>query len=912
VTALLPFIVIGITAGSVYGLAGAGLVLTYRTSGIFNFGYGAIATTAAYVFYWLVVNLGWSWPIAALVSVLVLGVAIGLLFEQFMRRLASAPTSMKVVATVGVILIVEGLASIWRGSAAAPFPTFLPQNGMTVDTVVIGYDQIINVAVSLVSAVGLYLFLKFTRIGIATRAVVDDADLLDLVGTSPIGVRRTSSVIGCTFACLAGVLLAPSVGLAPTVLILLVVQAFGAAAIGGFSSIPRSYLGGLFIGVCAAIATKYFTSASWTSGVPSAIPFIVLFIALIVTKKGRLVERGQLSSAVRAYHPVPAPLTIRVAGVTAILILALVVPLFVGVNLPAWTTALTYIMLFLALGLLVKTAGMVSLCTVTFAAIGATAFSHLSGLPWLLGLLLAAAIAIPVGAFIAIPAIRLSGTFLALATFGFAVTVEQLLYASPWMFTNNSIGVYDRLPDVPWLRSGTGFYYVCLTGVVVTVLVILLLTRTRLGRLLRGLSDSPTGLLTNGASVNVTRVLVFAISAFFTAAAGALFGATVTTVSYQSFDSFSSFTMLALLAIAVGGLPWYAIIAGVSLTIIPAYINGAQVNNVLNVLFGVFSILIAINGPPPLPHILQVTFQRMNNRTQARKAERSKVTTSTLSQQPTLEIPAERVKGDGLEIRKIEVRFGSVTAVNKVSLAAPVGRVIGLIGPNGAGKTTTFNVCSGLVRQSAGAVLLDGKDITRTGPAARAGRGIGRTFQRMQLFDSLSVEENVALGREAGMAGLNPLAHLLSGAKQNETVRRATAESIELCGLGEIRNRPAGLLSTGQRRLVDLARCVAGSYDILLLDEPSSGLDHSETRQFGSVLRQVVRERGVGVLLVEHDMTLVMTVCDYLYVLDFGVLIFAGTPAEAARSPLVRAAYLGADIDIPEPGNESSVAATHG
>jgi ABC-type branched-subunit amino acid transport system ATPase component/branched-subunit amino acid ABC-type transport system permease component len=902
---LLPFIIIGLSAGSVYGLAGSGLVLTYKTSGIFNFGYGAIATIGAYVFYWLNFDLKWSWPMAAATSVLLLGGTAGVLFELLTRRLASAPTSMKIVATVGIVLVVEGLAMIWRGPNATEFPQYLPQQTVTIDGIVIGYDQIIIAAISLASAVGLYAFLRFTRIGIATRAVVDDPDLLDLIGIRPARVRRISSVIGCIFASLAGVLLAPSVGLDATVLTLLVVQAFAAAAIGVFSSIPLTYLGGLFVGICTAVATEFFTSTSWTSGLPSALPFIVLFIALIVTRKGRLVERGQLVTLVRRQVPVQSPPSIRATGIVAILVVALLVPSFAGFQLLSYTTALTYVMLFLALGLLVKTAGMVSLCTATFAAIGATAFSHLGGLPWLLALILAAAIAIPVGAFIAIPAIRLSGTFLALATFGFAVTVQQLLYSSPWMFTEG-IGVYARRPGLSWLRTDTEFYYVCLLAVVVTALAIMQLTRTRLGRLLRGISDSPTGLLTSGANVNVTRVLVFSISAFFTAAAGAFLGATITTVSYQSFQAFNSLTLLALLAIAVGGLPWYAVVAGVSIAIIPAYINGVQVNNVLNVVFGVFAILLAINGPPGLPTPLQRIFSHAAERRARQQMDATEIPTVH-----TLASVDEPASGLGLEINELVVTFGGVTAINSMSLKAPVGRITGLIGPNGAGKTTTFSACSGLVRPASGSLLLDGRDISRAAPSTRAGRGLGRTFQRMQLFDSLTVEENVALGREAGMAGRNPLSHLLTSPGQNETIHRATSASMELCGIGDIRHRTVGQLSTGQRRLVDLARCVAGSYDILLLDEPSSGLDHVETQEFGQVLLQVVRERGVGVLLVEHDMTLVMSVCEYLYVMDFGVLIFEGTPAEATSSPIVRAAYLGAELDLPQPDDDAVVTA-HG
>ena len=247
----------------------------------------------------------------------------------------------------------------------------------------------------------------------------------------------------------------------------------------------------------------------------------------------------------------------------------------------------------------------------------------------------------------------------------------------------------------------------------------------------------------------------------------------------------------------------------------------------------------------------------------------------------------------GLEIRDVRVSFGGLVAVDRVSLDAPRGRITGLIGPNGAGKTTLFNACTGVVRPAAGHVLLDGVDITRWSSAQRARHGLGRTFQRMELFNELTVAENVALGREAALAGGRIVGQLVSRAAERRAVEYATRDAIDRCGLAAIADQPAGALSTGQRRLVELARGLAGEFTILLLDEPSSGLDHSETGSFGSILLDAMTQRDRGILLVEHDMELVMRVCNYVYVVDFGQLIFEGTPDEVRGSDLVRAAYLG-------------------
>jgi ABC-type branched-subunit amino acid transport system ATPase component len=249
-----------------------------------------------------------------------------------------------------------------------------------------------------------------------------------------------------------------------------------------------------------------------------------------------------------------------------------------------------------------------------------------------------------------------------------------------------------------------------------------------------------------------------------------------------------------------------------------------------------------------------------------------------------------------LVVDHVRRSFGGLTAVNVEHLELQRGCITSLIGPNGAGKTTTFNVCTGLLTPSEGRVHLEGEDITRLSPQARAQRGIGRTFQRMELYDSLSVLDNVRLGREAGIAASNPLRHLFARRDEVAEIEEAAREAIDLCRIGDIVDRQVGSLSTGQRRLVELARAVAGTYRILLLDEPSSGLDPSETGAFGDTLLAVVEQRGTGILLVEHDMALVMRICEHLYVLDFGKLVFDGPPKAVAESEIVRAAYLGSDV----------------
>ncbi len=251
--------------------------------------------------------------------------------------------------------------------------------------------------------------------------------------------------------------------------------------------------------------------------------------------------------------------------------------------------------------------------------------------------------------------------------------------------------------------------------------------------------------------------------------------------------------------------------------------------------------------------------------------------------------------GGALSVEGLTVHFGGLVAVDGLSFTAGHGRITALIGPNGAGKTTTFNACCGLVRRRAGRVVLDGQDVTDLSPAARARRGLGRTFQVIELYDSLTVAENVQLGREAAQAGSNPFRQLVRPRRDRAALRSATDAALELCGIGELRRRRAGELSTGERRRVELARAVAGRFSVLLLDEPMSGLDPAETDRLAAIVGHVAAE-GQTILLVEHDMRVVMDVSEFVYVLDFGKLIFEGSPEAVRRSEIVRAAYLGSEM----------------
>jgi ABC-type branched-subunit amino acid transport system ATPase component/branched-subunit amino acid ABC-type transport system permease component len=915
VSEFLPFIVIGVTTGAVYGLAGTGLVLTYKTSGIFNFAYGAIAAMAVFVFYYLHSQHGMPWPYAAALVLFVLSPIEGLGLELLARILEPASATLKVVATVGLLLIVVGVGTLWYGNADVNVPSFLDTNTIRFLGVNVGWDQITVIIISLVSTAVLYYFFRVVRLGVAMRGVVDNPDLVSMTGTNPVAVRRWAWIIGTIFASMAGLLLAPSLSLNAEIITLLVVQAFGAAAIGYFSNLPLTFVGGLAIGIADALATKYAASITWLTGLSAGLPFVILFIVLIVTPRARLVER-RITTTVAIRRSWYAPTRVRLGAGALALIFFCFVPSFVGVNLATWSSALVYIMLFLSLGLLIKTSGQISLCHLAFAAVGAAAFGHFTSsfhVPWLLALLLAGLVALPVGALVAIPAIRLSGVFLALATYGFGILLEQSFYDTNLMFGPTTGGIAAPRPDVTilgWhLFTDKGFYYLLLVFVVVTVVIVQAIMRGRMGRLLKGLADSPVALETHGATVNVMKVLVFCITAGLAAIAGALLASLFSYGLGTNYSSFSSLTMVAILIITVVGDPWYAILAAAAYGIIPGYITVANISTYLEVIFGLSAATFALqaNRVLPVPQFIRNFLDRVGGRApeliltgdELAQFVSSAVVSEAESARSDRELaqrtPASASAKAGLSVRELAVQYGGVRAVDNVSISAPMGRITGLVGPNGAGKTTTFNACSGLLKPTAGQVFLHDRDVTGIGPAGRSRFGLGRTFQKAELFNSLTVRENVVLGRESSMAGANPLTQLMGSRRDRAVVKRAVDEALELTGIGPLADLQAGLLPTGQRRLVELARTLAGPFDLLLLDEPSAGLDAGETVSFGDVLSGVVAERGAGILLVEHDMALVRQVCAHIYMLDFGRLVFEGSPNEMLASDVVRAAYLGSE-----------------
>ena len=592
----LSLIVVGIATGSIYAIAAMGLTLTYKTTGVFNFGHGAVGAAAAYVFYVLHVQHGLAWPLAVLISVLAFGLVVGVLLELLGRRLAQVSTADTIVATVGVLLAVKGLADLIFDAHERLVQQYLPTGTFKVAGVFVGYDQLIDAIIALVAAVGLSTYLQRTRRGKAMSAVVDNPELIEMTGYSAVRVRREAWVIGSTFAALAGVLIVPLLSLDATKLTLLVVQAFGAAAVGRFTSLPLTYVGGLVMGVTQQLVSRWVGGSITLQALPTAVPFLFLFFMLLVTGRGGLPDfEKYVPRRVRAQrHPVVTPLL--AAGGLLVVVLA---PAFAGTNLILFATALAFVGLFLSLSLLVRVAGQVSLGQLGLMAIGSGVFGHLVSdhTPWLLALLLAGLITVPFGAVIAIPAARLSGLYLALATLGYGLLIEQVLYRTGFMF-GNGVGVTAPRPHILGI-SFTGdqaYYYLLAVVDVLLVVLVVGVVRSRLGRLLRALGDSPRALTTHGANVNVTRVIVFCVAALLCGVSGALYVPLFGAVNGDTYPSFLSLVLLAVLALCGRNVIGSASIAAIAYFVAPGYINNDTFNRALPLVFGGLAIVVAIGA----------------------------------------------------------------------------------------------------------------------------------------------------------------------------------------------------------------------------------------------------------------------------------------------------------------------------
>ncbi|MFF4015899.1 ATP-binding cassette domain-containing protein [Streptomyces sp. NPDC001843] len=908
---VLRFALLGLGLGALYALTAHGIVLVYRGSGVLNLAHGAIGMAGAYVQWELASHHGvpyWPATVCGVLASTVLGVLTHLLVLRPLRR---ASTLARLVGTLAVFIVLTATAVKRYGDSLQLVPGKLPARLLTIAGATVSEDRVWLLGIAVVVTAGLHLLYQRTLFGLGTTAVAENEGAAASLGWSPDLIATGNWALGSALAGLTGILIVPVIGLSVTGLTTLLLSALAAALVGRFSSFPVTLAGGLVIGVVQSELTRF---GSGVTGLASSVPF--LFIALVLVARGRALPlRGTFLDRLPALgtgrvRPVPLAVAV-VAGL-----------LLVSVSTPLWADAITntLVLSLIILSLVVVTgyAGQVSLAAYALAGTGAFIAGHASadwGWPFELALLAGVLGTVPIGLLFALPAVRTRGVNLAIITLGLGTTLEAMVFQNTGLSTtpgSDGIAVGKQTLfgiSISGIDHPQRYAAVVLVLFTAAALVVACVRRSRTGRRLVAVRANERAAAALGIDVRAAKLYAFGLSAAIAALAGVLTGFRSTSVVFSDFASFDSITALGL-----------AVIGGVGFLVGPLFgatfaagTVGARFGDLvlpglsdwIPLIGGIVLVLTLVGNQDGIGKKVGRQSEGIRRRLSSKReavaapaasqastasAVSTGSTTSTVSAASTREAAVPRATPLPLRVRGLTVRYGGVVAVEGLSLDVEPGRVVGLIGPNGAGKTSAIDAVTGFTRSASGRVRLGDRELTRLPVHRRATAGLSRSFQSLELFEDMTVLDNLytACDRPGRWAWLTDLVRPGSRPLPSHVL-----VAVREFGLQDSLDRPVGDLSYGERRLLAIARAVAASPSVLLLDEPAAGLSDDETRELARLVRRLAEDWGMGVLLVEHDVDMVMNVCDQVVVLDFGRRICAGAPEEVRRDPAVRAAYLG-------------------
>ncbi|NBO55286.1 MAG: ATP-binding cassette domain-containing protein, partial [Actinobacteria bacterium] len=766
-----------------------------------------------------------------------------------------------------------------------------PEDTWTLGSLRINSDRFYLVLTIVAVAVVLAAIFRFTRFGLATRASAETEVGAVVSGLKPERIAIINWAISGAVSGLAGILIAPLTPLQPGIYTLFIVPALAAAVLGRFTALTPAVLGGIAIGMLQAEAQFLGFKWPWTlsSGNSELVPLILVLVVLLVNSKP-LPTRGTLME--KSLGKSPRPYSVLLPTVVFSLVGAIALMITDGNT--RGSIAVSMIMAMIALSQVVVTgfAGQLSLAQLTLAGAGGFALSHLTeglGVPFPIAPILAGVVAMVIGVVVGLPALRIRGLLVGIVTFTLAVVLE-----SGWFrnmdFNNNDGGTGSPIKDAKFfgidLSVGTGLTYpklaFCLMVLVTLVLVsvgVAWLRNSRLGAAMLAVRANEKSAAAAGISVVQVKIIAFAIGSFIAGLGGSMLAYKQSIVT---FDTYSAIAGLGVLAVVyIGGITsiYGGITAGLLaqggfiFTLIDKSFSITQWFGIISGLGLIFNVISNPEG------VVAPTHKFLEKR-RLKKIAESEVAVVRAS---GTSANAFGVRGPIIaEVSGLSVRYGGVSAVTDVSFNVHSGLITGLIGPNGAGKTTTMDAISGFARYT-GRVTLDGKELDGLAPHQRVAAGLGRTFQGVDLYEDLTVAENIAVSQQ------------VTGESVAEA-EASLAQLLDMLGLTAKRNRGVAELSQGERQLVSIARALACKPKLLLLDEPAAGLDSAESLWLADRLREI-RDTGVTILIVDHDMGLVLSLCDEIFVLDFGRLIATGSPAEIRSNPQVASAYLGASVE---------------
>jgi len=581
-------------------------------------------------------------------------------------------------------------------------------------------------------------------------------------------------------------------------------------------------------------------------------------------------------TAPRPSRPMPLGSLAYAGFAAAAVALAATTPLS-GYVLNILMQAATYAIAVIGLTVVLGLCGQINLAQAAFFGIGAYAVGlgtvdH--GLNFWLCLPIGLALAVVLGAVLGASTLRLGGHYLAMVTISF----QQILT----LVLTNWIPVTHGPDGVPNIRrpalfaDGQSYLALCVLVLAVVGWLVWHLPRTRLGRAMRAVRDNELAAGVSGIDVYRTKVAAFAIGALLAGLGGGLFAGSFTYISPDQFSFAESIVFLTMALLGGVGSPVGAVIGTGLLILIPEWLRFLkEIPGLYLAIYGLAVILIVVFMPDGIWGFLGDQVRRLR----PAKPAPAPAPELTLSQERDASATLLTVSG-------LSKHFGGLKAVDAIDFTVTRGGIHALIGPNGSGKTTTLNVLSGLYTPTGGSMRLQDRDITRFPPHRRAAVGIGRTFQNIRLFRSMSALENVVIGAERPN---NPL-----GASDRPALEARARAALAFVGLEARAQEPISGFSYGHQRLIEIARALAGNPTLLLLDEPAAGLNSSEKNALTVLLRRMAA-KGLTILIIDHDMTLVSDVASHVTVLNFGRRIADGVTASVLREPAVIEAYLGED-----------------
>ncbi|MFE7094779.1 ABC transporter permease subunit [Streptomyces erythrochromogenes] len=910
---LLVFVLSGLVSGALYALLATGLVLSYSASGLFNFAHGATAYLCALTFYELHSGLGWPAVPAALLVVFVLAPALGWGLDRLMfRRLARVGETAQIVATIGLLVALPA-AGLWAvelladagapvkpaenrfglpGVGPSPAKSWQLTEGVGIDS-----DQLITWVVTALVAVALWVLMRHTRIGLQLRAAVDDRSLTELRGISADRLSSAAWMIASALAGLAGVLATPLLGLSAHDFTLFLFVSATAAVIGRFASVPLAFAGGLGLGVLQNLVAGYASFAESITGFRTAVPFLILFGGLLVLTRRARTAGVAAADAPPVDHLAGAGWGRRWgvwaagAGLLCVAFYTVTTPFWSGLLAQGLAMALVFMSFTVVTGL----GAMVSLAQGTFVT-GAALVAGLlmsRGWPFMAALAVGTCAAAILGALVALPALRLGGRSLALATLALAFLADQVLFQLRWLRNGDTgwsiprpvLGPVDLSDD-----RALGVALVVLVALVAAGLSALRASPS--GRAMLAVRSAPAAAAASGVSVLRTKLLLFTLSAGLAGFGGVLYASYNTRITATDFTAMTGLVWLAVVVAAGVRRPQYAVVAGLVYAVAPRLLSDyvTESAHLPVILFGLAGLALA-NDPDGYCAAVPVRLARRRARVSAgpHPAPPPPAPPPPAPRPPgppppgpgLLPVPrsshpggAEGTRapaGSALELRGVTAGYDGGLVLHGVDLTVRRGEILAVLGPNGAGKSTACRVAAGLLPADAGAVYVAGRDATRDGAVRRARSGVVLAPEGRGIFPSLTIEENLAL--------------YLPGAD----ARAAVYDRFPR--LAERRGVSAGALSGGEQQMLALAPLLQRPPAVLIADEPSLGLAPRVAEEVYVLLTEL-RDAGTALLLVEEKAAGILGVADTVAYLSQGRVSWCG-PRDEVEADRLTEAYLG-------------------